>query len=235
VTQDLDDFRALMLRLWPENAAAPPDPGEGESAAVFAESIAGWLAFHHATVVDEPWAPPGTEVPRSAEQISLQPAPPVGHLDEVRFDLGPEPEGERSTGLGTAGSQTDHTRPASSRFGTSIDRQALLGRLLAFADEKGPVDRFQNTSGRASAVIKTLIADEPLDPLPLPDGVPPLGQVVEAPIIHTVERTTTGESTVTRVAVLTELVSQRALGFTVAGSVIVMTLLGALVWLLLQD
>lgn len=233
VTDDLAALRTLMHDLWPQDSPPPPDPGEGESAAILSESLAGWLSYHHPTATARAWVPPGPTVPEMALVIALQPVPEASHLDEIGFDLGPEPEGDRSTGSGTAGGQTEHTRPASAHYGSSPRRQAVLGRLLAFASESGDPDRFAAATGRPSTVIKTLLADEPLDPLPLPDGVPPMGQAMAPPVIHEVERTATGESTVTRVTALTELVSRQALAFTVAGSVVVVTAVGALVWLLL--
>ncbi len=234
VADDLAALRALMLSLWPRDAPPPPDPGPGEGASVLSESLAGWLSYHHPPVTVQPWAPPGPPVPEMALVIQLIATPESHHLDEVGFDLGPEPDGDRSTGSGTAGGHTEHTRPASTRYGASPRRQGLLGRVLAFADEAGDPDRFAGVAGRPSGVIKTLIADEPLDPLPLPDGVPPMGQAMAPPVIHEVERTATGESTNTRVTALTELVSRRALAFTIAGSVVVVTGAGALVWLLLR-
>lgn len=234
VSDDLNALRDLMLSLWPADAPDAPDPGPGEPASVLSESLAGWLAYHHPETTAAPWAPPGPTVPEMALVIALEPAPEASHLDEIGFDLGPEPDGEQSRS-GTAAGHTDHTRPASALYGASERRQALLGRLLAFGDLPGDPARFQGGEGQPSAAIKALIADEPLDPLPLPDGVPPLGQALEPPVIHEVERTATGESTNTRVtAALTELVSRQALAFTVAASVVAITALGALVWLLLQ-
>ncbi len=234
VADDLTALRTLMLERWPKDSPPPPDPGDGEPAAVLAESLAGWLSYHHPDIGDQAWVPPGPTVPDPAPLIALQPIEEGSHLDEIGFDLGPEPEREGSTGSGTDAGHTDHTRPASARYGASSQRQAVLGRILAFAGEPGDPHRFDAATGRPCGVIKTLIADEPLDPLPLPDGVPPLGQAMEPPVIHEVERTITGENTITRgTGALTELVTGRALLFTIAGSVVVVTAIGAVVWLLL--
>ncbi len=234
VSDDLSALRSLMLALWPRDAPPPPDPGEGEAASVLSESLAGWLSYHHPDAPDRSWAPPGPELPEMALVIRLEAAPEAHHLDEVGFDLGPEPERESSAGTNTVGGLTEHTKPASARYGASPRRQAVLARLLAFAGEPADPARFAAAAGRPSTVIKTLIADEPLDPLPLPDGVPPMGQAMDPPVIHEVERTATGEHTVTRGTAFIELVSGRALGVTIAGSLVVVTGVGALVWLLLR-
>ena len=202
---------------------------------MLAESLEGWLSWHLPDTQVDHRPPPGPAVPEMALVMVLEPVPEISHLDEVVVDLGPEPMGETSSGTGTVGGLSDHTRPASARFGASPRRQDLVGRLSAFADARPDPERFGDKEGRPSNVIKGLIADEPLDPLPLPDGVPPLGQALDPPVIHEVERTATGDSTVTRVTALTEIVSRQALGVTLAGSVIVITGVGALVWLLLQS
>ncbi len=232
---DVTALREWMLTAWPGDAPAPPDPGPDEPASVLAESLEGWLAWHLPDTQVDHRPPPGPTVPEMALVLILEPVPEISHLDEVVVDLGPEPAGETSTGSGTVGGLSDHTRPASARFGASPRRQDLVGRLSAFADARPDPERFGDKEGRPSNVIKGLIADEPLDPLPLPDGVPPLGQALDPPVIHEVERTATGDSTATRVTALTEIVSRRALGITLAGSVIVITGVGALVWLLLQS
>ncbi len=234
VMEDLAALRKTMLALWPDNAPAFPDPGEKEAASVVSESLAGWLAYHHPDASDEPWAPSGPEVPELALILTLEPAPEISHLDEIGFDLGPEPDTDRSSTSGTTGGRTDHTRPASALHGASPRRLGLLGQLSAFADKPGDPARFEGVQGNPSEVIKALIADEPLDPLPLPDGVPPMGQAMDPPVIHEVERTATGESTLTRATALTEKLSLQALSNTVVGSLLVILVVGSLVWLLLQ-
>ena len=58
-------------------------------------------------------------------------------------------------------------------------------------------------------------------------------EVVE-PAEKEVERTATGESTLTRATALTEKLSLQALSNTVVGSLLVILVVGSLVWLLLQ-
>jgi hypothetical protein len=102
---------------------------------------------------------------------------PLGLTDEVQPDLGPD---ERARGLLDRWSSTgsndeltdDRTEAISASDLAAQGRQAMLDRLGELYQRKTLEGRFDAHEGTPCAPLQALIADEPLDPLPVPDGVP---------------------------------------------------------------
>jgi len=101
---------------------------------------------------------------------------PLGFTDEVQPDLGPD---ERVRGLlerwSTTGSGDeftgDRTEAISASELAAQARRVMLARLGDLYNRPTLSDRFQEHEGTPCEPMKSLIADEPLDPLPVPDGV----------------------------------------------------------------
>lgn len=115
---------------------------------------------------------------------------PLGSLDEVGFDLGPD-EGER----GLLDTWAGRTMPGEDPTGAievtgGVDGNpgaitALLAHLAAGVARDASAARFAPHEGRPSRAVKACIADEPLDPLPVPEGLPLSGTSFLEPGGHT--------------------------------------------------
>jgi hypothetical protein len=101
---------------------------------------------------------------------------PRGSLDEVQPDLGPD---ERVRGLldrwSNTGSNDEHTEDRTETISASElaaqGRRVMLERLAELYQRPALQGRFESHEGTPCEPLKALIADEPLDALPVPDGV----------------------------------------------------------------
>jgi len=101
----------------------------------------------------------------------------LGSVDEVGFDLGPD-EHERGLLDTWAGRSLSSEEPTGSVPRIEDGRGALtavLAHLAAGIARDADPDRFRAAEGRPSRAVKALLADEPLDPLPAPEGLPLTG------------------------------------------------------------
>jgi len=175
--QDSRDLRMLMAELWPPTAPPPPDPGE-EPAAVLAEALSGWLAYEFPDHTAFSLGSRSKDcTPDAAEDAETIPFRPAGAFDEVGPDLGPDRYGRGlldrwATGNSLSGAHTgaiEFTRP-----GDEDERvpsaAALLTRLVAPPDRPPDPHRFAAVEGTPCEEIKALVADEPIQPLPLPSS-----------------------------------------------------------------
>jgi hypothetical protein len=179
IAQDLEVLQRLYARL-DRHADAPPTA----SARAFADELKRRLGGHPGppSELSERVDRASQVVPEDARRIEVvaNDTSQRWAIDEVGFDLGPD---ERARGLldpwtGTGGGSTGEVTSAE-RTGAldefqdgSRTRTSALARLARglYADAE-PV-RFAIAEGKASAAVRTLVADEPLDALPVPDGVP---------------------------------------------------------------
>ncbi|MCB9762730.1 MAG: hypothetical protein H6739_23215 [Alphaproteobacteria bacterium] len=186
---DIHGLRMMMAALWPETATAPPpDPGS-EPAEVHVESLSGWLDCEfpdHSSF--------------SLGSRSLHAAPPLPDdapmldalvidredegLDEVGVNLGPD--GERGLldpwTTGTGNTATGTKEITGSEGDAPPQKVALVGRLMSPPDRDLDPERFAGREADAARALKGLIADEPLDPVPTPSGVPlPAPDAVDLP------------------------------------------------------
>jgi len=100
-----------------------------------------------------------------------------GSVDEVGFDLGRD---ESARGL--LDTWAGRTLPGVERTGSAeptgswepeeMPLTAVLAQVAAGLGREAAADRFAAWEGTPSRAVKALIADEPLDPLPVPDGLP---------------------------------------------------------------
>jgi hypothetical protein len=115
--------------------------------------------------------------PRDEATTILLALEPLGFTDEVQVDLGPD-ESER--GLLDRWSNTqslddltgDQTESISTTELAAQARRLLLQRVRDLYATPDLADRFAANEGTACAPIRAQIADEPLDALPIPEGVP---------------------------------------------------------------
>lgn len=101
----------------------------------------------------------------------------TGPVDEVGFDLGAD-----DVVPGLLDAWAGRTRPGEEGSGTGeltssfrpdeLPLTAVLARVAAGLGREAALDRFSASEGRPSGAVKALIADEPLDPLPPPEGLP---------------------------------------------------------------
>ena len=155
------DKRALGLlrvELSSPSAAPPPVPGEATAASLGARSRAGTA-----------------ELPANTETIPFRTA---GAFDEVRLDLGPDRYGRGlldrwATGHSLSGAHTgaiEWTRPGNEHEEQTESSAALLTRLVSPPERPPDPRRFAAVEGQPSEEIKALVANEPLEPLPLPSA-----------------------------------------------------------------
>lgn len=177
--RDAAALRTLMERLWPP-PTTPPDPGE-EPATVIAETLAGWLDYEYP---DHSTLALGTRARQAAPRLPERPErvvwrnavpEPLDWLDEVsvvtnRRDL----DRWNTTSSHISGAITgglEGTQPILGFIDEEPGRMALLARLMSPPEVPPDPDRFQDVEGEPCQAIKALLAEEALDPLPVPEGV----------------------------------------------------------------
>ncbi len=101
---------------------------------------------------------------------------PMGYLDEVQPDLGPDEHVrgllDRWSGTGSNEEFTDDRTEAISASELAAQaRRVMLERLGDLYRRPVLDQRFAEQEGTPCEPLKALIADEPLDPLPVADGV----------------------------------------------------------------
>lgn len=179
IAQDLEVLQRLYARL-DRHADAPA----AASARAFADEVKRRLGGHPGppSELAERVDRAAQVVPEDARRIEVVPLATTQRwaIDEVGFDLGPD---ERARGLldpwtGTGGGSTGEVTSAE-RTGAldefqdgSRTRTSALARLARGLYADAEPARFAPAEGKASAAVRALIADEPLDALPVPDGVP---------------------------------------------------------------
>jgi hypothetical protein len=236
---DAGALRRLMAELWPATAPPPPDPGL-EPASVLAEALAGWLAFEF------PDHSPFSLGSRSrAAMPPPEPSTPLPFREDERFDevglgLGEDLTSRGlldrwATGRSLSGAITgaiEWTRPQGGDSEDLPDVQ-LLARLMAPPDHPPDPARFSQVQGQPCQPIKALMADEPLDPLPLPSGVPlsaPLPGAIPTPLARIGNELPTEPGTRPSIR---EEVSSRALTYAGVALVAALVTAGALLaWVL---
>jgi hypothetical protein len=174
VQTDIDGLRSLHQAL----TAQAPDLPEGDADAIH-EALVAWIADRATTpsTVRALVRRARSQVPEDARVISFATKAIDGKVDEVGFELGPD---ESAGGLFDPWTTGDITSYRSSEAtGTladpaSIDgeHQAVLGQLAAQASTRPGAAHYATASGQPDEAIMALIADEPLDPLPVPDSLP---------------------------------------------------------------
>lgn len=103
---------------------------------------------------------------------------PTGPVDEVGVDLGPD-----GAARGLLDSWAGRTSPGELTQGEAtgalaaeeLPLTAVLARVAASLGRADDAARLAGARGQPSRAVKALIADEPLDPLPVPDGLSPVG------------------------------------------------------------
>lgn len=173
---DSSALRMLMAELWPPTAPPPPDPGQ-EPASVLAEALSGWLAYEFP---DNTAFSLGTrsraETPEVGDDAETIPFRAAGAFDEVGLDVGPDRYGRGlldrwATGNSLSGAHTgaiEWTRPKDDADEHVPSSGALLTRLVSPPEHPPDPARFDAVEGQPCEEIKALIANEPLEPLPLP-------------------------------------------------------------------
>ncbi len=163
--QPRDDLTALTLLLAHLSGETAPEPEDD------AQALTEWLRRRSEGV---PW-----RVLLRSRLTDLQPVDPatdrvtpVPSLDEVAFEVGPDEQGrgllDTATGTrSTPGESTSTMDPQARREQTRISAMARLAADLRSLEPPGFVD------GAPCRELRELIADEPLDPLPTPNGLPP--------------------------------------------------------------
>jgi hypothetical protein len=123
--------------------------------------------------------------PTNPQRLSIA-MTPLGYLDEVQPDLGPD---ERVRGLLDRWSNTgsnddltdDRTETISASELAAQGRRVMLDRLSELYGRPTLHERFEALEGTPCEPLKALIADEALDPLPPPDGVLRRGALIPDP------------------------------------------------------
>lgn len=97
-----------------------------------------------------------------------------GALDEVAFEIGHDERGRGllDTWAGRTAPGEEATGAIDVHRDASLELTALLARLAAGVGRQADPDRFASREGVPSRALKARIADEPLDPLPVPEGLP---------------------------------------------------------------
>ncbi len=127
------------------------------------------ILVEEAADADEPTVIPEEPLPDDPGLMRLP-------LDEVDFDIGPD-EVERglldtASGSGATG-PADRTSAVEDAGEPGRRRVAALARLAAVLEQEADPGRFGDLEGRPDPAIRALVAEESLDPLPLPEpGVP---------------------------------------------------------------
>ena len=235
---DAAALRRLMAELWPPTAPPPPDPG-AEPAEVIAEALAGWLAFEFPNHSPFALGSRSRAAQPPLEQGATLPFLEDERFDEVGLDLGEELHSRGlldrwATSRSLSGAITgaiEWTKPQGEDTGEVPDVQ-LLARLMAPPQHPPDPLRFAEVEGQPCQPIKALMADEPLDPVPLPSGVPlsaPLPQAAPAPTVGNELPTEPG----TRPTAIGEEVSSRTLRYAAVALALALVLLGGLLaWVL---
>ncbi|GEM_PF-2984892 len=143
------------------------------------DALTGWLAITHPTWDREALGQLAMDaVPAAPDEPDRRTWRPE-RLGEVLDDSSPLPklgsmagEGvfDEATATGMLEVTRERTHEVSERSLGDGARLQLLARLLA--QVPGEPGRFAGSAGRPSEAVKKLVADEPLDPLPLPDDLP---------------------------------------------------------------
>lgn len=184
-SDDLDALQQLWTQWTPEDQTTPTNL-DWSNASELTAALTEWLAGQPVHTPNLPVRIQNAQRrPREDADLSLAlEALEVGMLDEVEVDIGPDesPVGlldmhtwSRVTGEPTSeltGAMPEVTSTDSPED-TRIDapQSALLARLLQ-ATQQPPPNRFALTEGRPSRSVHEMIASEPLDLLPTPDGLP---------------------------------------------------------------
>ena len=234
VEADARALRMLMAELWPATAPPPPDPGE-EPASVLAEALSGWLDFEYPDHTPFSLGSRSRAATPDATEEILRVRRVREQFDEIGLDIGTDSYGRGlldrwATGSSLSGAHTgaiEFTRPGPDADETP--RASLLARLLSPPERPPDPLRFDAIEGQPCGEIKRLIADEPLDPLPLPSSTPRRNLLPATPIPVPEDPPTEP----TRPTAITEEISDRAL---VIAGVSVFVALGAagaiLAWVL---
>ena len=215
---DIEQLLLLLADCWPEDSLGVPTlPTQSGSA--LADSLTGWMKS-----VEQGFSPfelgarsysRSAGIPEHRQILELEVSSNEGAFDEVAFDIGPDPaEG----GILDRWQSTSNTAWTDTREWTFAGtgpyqerRRALVARMVSPPMNALDEDRFLRTEGTPVPALGTLLADEALDPLPLPDGVIP---ALPAELLSQdgggVELTAV-TNTVTRITALSEEFSKRHL------------------------
>lgn len=158
----------------------PPDLGG------LLDALTGWLAITHPTWDREALGRLAAErvapTPDEPDRRAWRPERVASVLDEAAAlpllgSVAGEGVFDEATASGLAEVTRERTREVSELSLGDGARLQVLARLLA--PVPGDPQRFLHAEGRPSQTVKKLVADEPLDVLPLPDDLP-LGPQREA-------------------------------------------------------
>ena len=176
---DATALRRLMTRQWPP-PGEPPDPGD-EPANVVAETLAGWLSYEypdHSTLALGTRARQAeVPVPERPERIAWNAEVPdtLGWLDEDSVVINTGPLDRWSTTSshisGAITGALEGTQPIPAFLEKEPRRMLLLARLMSPPEVPPDPDRFADVEGEPCQPIRAMLAEEPLDPLPVPEGV----------------------------------------------------------------
>lgn len=211
----------------------PPDLG------ALLDALTGWLAITHPT-----WDRDGLgrlaadqlpAVPDEPDRRAWRPERVASVLDEssplpLLGSVAGEGVFDEATATGLAEVTRERTREVSELSLGDGARLQLLARLLA--PVPGDPQRFAAAEGRPSQTVKKLVADEPLDVLPLPDDLP-LGGLREPTPLAPLVREKTDTVPVRRDTVYEE-VDPRILRLTVLVAILSVALVLVLLGLLLR-
>lgn len=214
----------LLTEHWPESA--PPLPSLGDDAQDVGEAMEEILALHYPAASRASLSALSTRM-RPGSGVEVLPWQSAG-FDEVGMELGEE-RGHGglldfwSTGRSRSGAFTgavEGTLPEADLHEVP-GRGAILARLLAPPQVTPDPERFAAIEGQPLQALKALLAEEPLDPVPVCEG-PRLGQTLQA---AAPEDEPAGPTTVTSLPVREEVSRGMLLLFGLVGLALV---LGAL-------
>jgi hypothetical protein len=171
---DVTDLRTLHQAL-----SSQPAPLAAGDADAIHQGLMDWLAEQPRTPSTVPSlvVKARTQVPDDARVINFSVSVREENVDEVAFDLG---EDESVRGLldpWTGGDTTSYriSEATGALSGSDADdgeHRAVLGQLAAEASSTPNPAPYAAAEGRPDGAIMALIADEALDPLPVPDSLP---------------------------------------------------------------
>lgn len=176
---DLEALCMLLRDLWPESESIPGLTG---SIGDIKDSLESYLREWHPDYAPfrlgaRSWEQaPRPEVDSAQLEIQLD-ATTGTAADEVTFDIGPDPSepGLLDQWDVHSISHATETREWTMAGAGDLDerKRSMVARLVSPPEPLPDPDRFHAVVDSSCEPLKRLLADEPFDPLPLPDGIKP--------------------------------------------------------------
>jgi len=224
----------MLGEIWPESEGGPPLEGDFSE---IKDALESYLQENHPDYAPfRLGARSWDQAPRPvAESVQLEIALDVttgSAADEVTFDIGPDPAepGLLDQWDAHSVSQATETREWTMAGAGDLNerKRSMVARLVSPPVPLPDPDRFDAVEGSACEPIKRLLADEPFDPLPLPDGIrPELPPELATPREREEVEERTYTATVTR---FTEVIPARALQLAIGALVAAALFLLAMIY-----